>query len=117
MKRLKTKPKNYHFFNENIVSKIAAKTFFYILLYCSWQTKSYSACAQQVLWDLGEVIWDFGGPGCNFGGPGSNFGVPGHLGAPWIHCELREAILRVQRLKTLILLVFSMKMKVLRVPG
>jgi len=32
MKRLKTKPKNYHLFNENIVSKIATKTFFYIFL-------------------------------------------------------------------------------------
>jgi hypothetical protein len=39
------------------------------------------------------------------------------LGAPGGHGELQEAILSVQRLKTLILLVFSMKMEVLGSPG
>ena len=52
----------------------------------------------------------FGAPGGHYGAPGGQFGAPGgDFGAPGGHGELQEAILRVQRLKTLILLVFFMK--------
>ncbi len=62
------------------------------------------------LHDVGTPGGHFGAPGDHVGAPGCNSGAPGgHFGAPGGHGELLEAILRVQRVKTLFLLVFSIK--------